>query len=132
MIMSRVMNKNVLGKNKFEGATAAGWMVIIAVILFFFYLAIKLVPPFLEFGNVKSTMESTSLLNTKQMAPPKIEEKFATKIGFARLEKLITKDTYKVKQTKEGKVLSVNYNKEVKMFGNVYALIKFSHEQPLK
>lgn len=130
--MSNVMNRNVLGKNKFEGGTAAGWMIIIAVILFFAYLAMKLIPPFFEFSNVKKVMESTSLLDTKQMALPKIEEKFTTKIGFARLENVITKDTYKVKQTKDGKILSVNYNKEVKMFGNVYGLIKFSHEQPLK
>lgn len=130
--MSKVMNRNVLGKNKFEGATAAGWMIIVAVILFFAYLAIKLIPPFFEFSSVKKVMESTSLLDTKQMKTSEIKKKFYKKIQFAYLNESVTEDAYEVKQTKDGKILSVNYNKEVKMFGNVYGLIKFSHEQPLK
>ncbi len=119
-----------LNIRKVAGMTAAGWMIIIAIVLFFMYLAIKMIPAYIEFSNVKSLTVSTQQLGLAGKSNSEIIEKFETKLSFARI-KTIKRDNYKVIQDKTGKYLLVDYDKKLSMFGNVSILIEFEHKQKL-
>ncbi|MRX27347.1 DUF4845 domain-containing protein [Kangiella sp. HZ709] len=120
-----------LNIRKVAGMTAAGWMIIIAVVLFFSYLAIKIIPAYVENGNVVSLMKSTADLGISQESNKEILKKFQTKIGFARMTKLLNKDNYRIEQEATGKYLIVDYDKKLSMFGNISVLIEFEHKQKL-
>lgn len=120
----------MISKKNVQGMTAAGWMIIIAIVLFFIYLAIKLIPAYIEFSNVKSLAVSTSQMGLANQPNDVALEKFTTKLSFARI-KFLTKDDYKIVQDKTGKYLLVDYDKKIPMFGNVSVLIEFEHKQKL-
>ncbi len=119
-----------LKSNKVAGMTAAGWMIVIAVVLFFVYIAIKLIPAYIEYSNIKSLTVSVKQLGVANTSRANIIDKFKMKLGFARIS-FLKKDNYRVEEDKTGKYLVVDYDKKIDMFGNVFVLIEFDHKQKL-
>ena len=56
----KVMSRKYLNKKQQNGMTAAGWLIIMAIVLFFMYLGIKLVPAYMEFFSIKNSIESVA------------------------------------------------------------------------
>ncbi|NVK21083.1 MAG: DUF4845 domain-containing protein [Kangiellaceae bacterium] len=115
----------MLNRNYQNGMTAAGWLIIMAIVLFFIYLAIKLVPAYMEFGSIKSSMAS--------VAEQKVTEKrevirlLEGRFNVNSVTSIKAKDA-KIKEATGGKALEVKYEKKIELFGNVSALLDFQHE----
>ncbi|NVJ66220.1 MAG: DUF4845 domain-containing protein [Gammaproteobacteria bacterium] len=120
-----------LNRNKVTGVTAAGWLIIVMVVLFFIYLAIKLIPVYMEYGSIKSSMTSLYEQRVGNQTPGEIKKLFQRRLDVNDIEIIKGSDAV-VTATPQGKVIVVEYEKKVHLFGNVSALVEFKNEQPLQ
>ncbi len=126
-----MLNKNLSMKQKIQGATAAGWLIIVMVVLFFIYITIKLVPVYMEYGSVKSSMTSLYEQKVAGETNKKIKSLLQNRFNINSIDSVKGEDAT-IKDTANGKVIVIKYDKKVSLFGNVSALVEFEHEQPLQ
>ncbi len=120
-----------LNRNKIAGMTAAGWLIIVMVVLFFIYLAIKLVPVYMEYGSVKSSMTSLYEQKVTGKTNNEIKQLLQNRFNINNIDSVKGKDVL-IKATPQGKTMVLKYEKKVELFGNVSALVEFENEQPLQ
>ena len=53
-----------------RGITLAGFLIVLVLVGFFAYMAMRLVPPYIEFGNVKSAMDAVAAETNAASQPP--------------------------------------------------------------
>jgi hypothetical protein len=109
-----------------SGMTGLGWLTVIALVLFFALLIVKLVPTYLENYSIKVVLHSLE------------EEPLITQKSLKQVRELINKrltingvydmDKSSIKIKKESGVLSVDIAYEVRkhMFGNIDVVMSFS------
>lgn len=126
---SKAMKNRMLNRQYQDGMTAAGWLIIIGLVIFFIFLAIKLVPAYMEFGSIKSSLNSVA------------EQKYTNKNDTYKLINgrfninnidVVKATDVKILETSTGKELSLEYEKRVALFGNISALMDFQHKVELK
>ncbi len=120
-----------LNRNKIAGMTAAGWLIIVMVVLFFIYLAIKLVPVYMEYGSVKSSMTSLYEQKVTGKTNNEIKQLLQNRFNINSIDSVKGKDVL-IKATPQGKTMVLKYEKKVELFGNISALVEFENEQPLQ
>ncbi len=123
--------KKMLNNKYLQGATAAGWLIIVMVVLFFIYITIKLVPVYMEYGSIKSSMTSLYEQKVAGETNGKIKDLLQRRFDINSIDSIKGRDA-KIKATPQGKTLVIKYDKVVPLFGNVSALVQFEHEQPLQ
>ena len=116
-----------LQKNQ-KGLTFISWLIILAVGGFFVMLGLKLTPIYLENQGVKSVVKS---LNNDPLIR-KTDTRGVRKIIKNRMKINsiydFPKDAIKIKKSKTRLNVDITYNKEEKIVGNVYVLVKFSEK----
>ena len=107
------------------GVTAIGWMIILALIGFFVFLTLKMLPSYLEYFKVASSLES---LEKEKLATPKeirnlIERRFDISYVYT-----ITPKQVKIKNAGRAFKVTAKYDSRVHLFANVDVLMSF-HKQ---
>lgn len=123
---SKAMNRQYQG-----GMTAAGWLIIMAIVLFFMYLVIKLVPAYIEYFSIKSSLVSVAEEADSDTSKSDLKRLIAGRFNVNSIE-IIKVEDVQVKEITGGKALYFEYNNKISLFGNISALIEFKHEEPLK
>ncbi|MGI9320412.1 MAG: DUF4845 domain-containing protein [Thiogranum sp.] len=102
-----------------KGMTAIGWMLVLGLIAFFTLITLRMVPLYLEFGKVASTLESLK------------EQKNITTLTKSEIIKIVRKrfdvndvdnvDPKRIKISKDKGVMKVgiNYERREHLVGNV-------------
>jgi len=98
-----------------RGVTGLGWLIILSLIAFFAFLALKLFPIFVENFNVKTALKSLK-------SEAGIEKKSFLKIRGLLIRKLDINDVKNV----GAKDIKVNKRK-----GKLYVTVKYTVKQPL-
>lgn len=130
-MFGRQQAKNkIMNRQYQDGMTAAGWMIIMAIVLFFMYLAIKLVPAYMEYFSIKSSIQSVAEEADSNSSKSDIERLVAGRFSVNNIDIIKAKDV-EVKEITGGKALYVEYENRISLFGNVSALVEFKHEEPL-
>lgn len=125
-----VMNRKYLNKRQQNGMTAAGWLIIMAIVLFFMYLAIKLVPAYLEFFSIKNSLKSVAEETNSGSSKSEIQRLFSGRLTVNSID-IIKADDVVIKDITGGKALYIEYENKIALFGNISASIDFKHEEPL-
>lgn len=120
-----IMNKQYQG-----GMTAAGWLIIMAIVLFFMYLAIKLVPAYMEYFSIKSSLQSVAEESNSSSSKSDIQRLVSGRFSVNNIDIIEPKDV-EIKDITGGKALYIEYENRIALFGNVSALVEFQHEEPL-
>ena len=111
-----------------KGMTGLGWLTVLALIGFFALLTLKIVPIYLEYYSVKSTLKSleTEPLVTKK-SPAEIKKLLKKRLNINYVSGL-PKDAFKIK--KSSGVLKVNLDYQVRknLFGNIDLLVSFKDD----
>ena len=123
------MNKSM---SKQKGMTVTVWIFIIAIVLFFVLLGIKMIPSYMQFhsiGNILESLESDDALDhTNPRAIRKgIERRFDINGIYDFDSKNIT-----IKKSKEGTNVQVEYEVREEVAGNVDVIMSFFTEVNLK
>ncbi|GAA4349960.1 DUF4845 domain-containing protein [Kangiella taiwanensis] len=130
-MFGRQQAKNkIMNRQYQDGMTAAGWMIIMAIVLFFMYLAIKLVPAYMEYFSIKSSIQSVAEEADSNSSKSDIERLVAGRFSVNNIDIIKAKDV-EIKEITGGKALYVEYENRISLFGNVSALVEFKHEEPL-
>ena len=122
--------KTIMNRQYQDGMTAAGWMIIMAIVLFFMYLAIKLVPAYMEYFSIKSSLESVAEESNSSSSKSDIERLVSGRFSVNNIDIIKPKDV-EIKDITGGKALYIEYENRISLFGNVSALVEFKHEEPL-
>lgn len=116
------------GLKKQKGMTLTGWMTVIALILFFAMLGMKIGPIYLENLTVKDVVESLK------------DEPLITKRSSSQVKSMIMKrlninsvydlksDNVTVKKSPGIMKVSIDYQVQKKLVGNMDILVTFSDE----
>ncbi len=108
-----------------QGMTFIGWLIVLGLIAFFAILVLRLVPSYLEYFKVESTLES--LKNEPDItgkAPAEIRSLISRRFSVNDVEHVTARD---VKVTRDGgrTIISIKYEVRVPIMGNVDAVTKF-------
>ncbi len=117
-----------VGPQKQRGMTGLGWLTVLFIIGFFSFLALKLVPIYLEYYSIKQVLYS--LKNE-----PAIAEKSAAEVRTLIGKRLLInsiynldKDTFKIKKVPGKFEVELNHNVQKHMAGNIDVLVTFHDE----
>ena len=110
------------------GMTGLGWLTVIALVLFFALLIVKLVPTYIEHYSIKTvlhSLEEEPLITQK--TPKQVRELITKRLT---INSVYDMDPKAITITKESGVLTVDIAYEVRkpMFGNIDVVMSFSDE----
>ena len=107
------------------GVTAIGWMIILALIGFFVFLTLKMLPSYLEYFKVSSSLES---LEKETLATPgEIRELLGRRFDISYVY-TITPKQVKIKNAGKFFNVTAKYDSQVHLFANVDVLMGFDKQ----
>jgi len=117
-----------------RGMTAIGWLLVIAMIVFFMFIGIKLMPAYIDQFNVSSVLSSLEdEAATGSMSPGEITGTIMKRLDINMVKDVQADDIY-ITQAGNIRIIEVDYEVQRKLFANVDILIRFSNkaEVPLR
>lgn len=108
-----------------QGVTAIGWLIILGLIGFFVLLTLKMVPSYMEYYKIVSTLES---LESETMGSPRdITKLIERRFDISYVNTISAKD---VRVTSAGPQWRVRakYDSKVHLFYNVYVVMAFDKQ----
>jgi len=108
-----------------QGMTFIGWLIVLGLIAFFAILVLRLVPNYLEYFKVESTLESLeNEPGITEKSPAEIRTLISRRFDVNDVEHVTAKDV-KVTRDSGRTIISIKYEVRVPIMGNVDAVTKF-------
>lgn len=111
-----------------RGMTAIGWLIVLGLIGFFVLLALRMIPSYLEFATVSSSLES--LQNEPGMAnktPQDIRTMLDKRFDINAVNSITAKDVA-VQNQGSSFLVGVDYEVRMPVLGNVDVVMTFAKE----
>lgn len=111
-----------------RGMTAIGWLFVLGLIGFFALLAMRMIPKYLEFYSVESTLDS--FLNEPGMStktPQDVRTLVAKRFNINAVTSVSAKEVA-IQNTGSAFLISVDYEVREPVFGNVDVIMSFVKE----
>lgn len=108
-----------------KGMTAIGWLFVLVLIVFFSLVTINIVPIYLN--GYKITTQLNSLKddpNARGKQPHELRTLLLRRLDIDSLTDLKAENIIVTRQ-KDSHLIQVDYQKETKLFGNLYVVVKF-------
>ena len=112
-------------KTQQQGATVVGMIMIAAAIVFVAIMALKLVPPYIEYATIQNHLRDLAREpDTRNASPAEIMAAFNRR---AQIDDITAVNGRDLDITREGGevILSAFYETRIKMVGNISACIEF-------
>jgi hypothetical protein len=121
-------------KTKQSGVTLIGFLVILLVVGFFGYMAMKLVPSYTEYGGVVKAMNGIASSGTSGKSLDEIRRELLRKMDFQYVDDATVKPTDITISRDNGgtSVLHVAYDKDIPFMYNIDFLLHFEKSVPLQ
>lgn len=117
---------NIRALKKQQGMTFIGAIFVIAAIVFFAMLGLKLVPAYLEFMNIKNAVKKLSNeASFDSMSKKELSDAFNRSAQIDDFTSVTGADL-QVAKTDGGNVVSVQYQKMIPVFANASVLLDFN------
>lgn len=119
-------------KSKQAGITLIGFLVVLAVAGFFAYMAMKLVPAYIEYAGVVKAMNQISSEGVDGKSIDEIRRELMFKLGFQYVDDAtVHPSDITIGQGASGNELRVSYDKQVPFIYNIDFLIHFDKSVPV-
>ena len=121
-------------KSKQSGITLIGFLIIIVVVGFFAYMAMKLAPSYSEYMGVTKAMNQIATEGTNGKSLDSIRRDLMFKLGFQYVDDATVKPAnITIKRDAGGtSVLTVAYDKQIPFMYNIDFLLHFNKSVPLQ
>lgn len=121
-------------KTKQSGVTLIGFLVILMVVGFFGYMAMKLVPSYLEYGGVVKAMEGVATSGTDGKSLDEIRRDLMYKFSMQYVDDktIVPADITIVHGDGGANELNVSYDKDIPFMYNIDFLLHFDKSVPLQ
>ncbi|WP_036140850.1 DUF4845 domain-containing protein [Luteibacter sp. 9135] len=119
-------------KSRQSGITLIGFVILLAVLGFFAFMAMKLVPSYIEYMGVVKAMNQMSTEGGNEDVG-QARRQLAFKMSFQYVDdSTIKPQDVTVERANNGAVLHVDYDKQIPFLYNISFLLHFDHSVPLK
>ena len=119
-------------KSKQSGITLIGFLIILAVIGFFGFMAMKLVPSYVEFMGVKKAMAQIAHDGSNDRSIDTIRRDLIFKMGFQYVDDAtIQPSDITITRNNGAQTLHVSYDKQVPFIANIDFLLHFENSVSL-
>ena len=118
---------------KNNGLTLLGFLIVLAVVMFFAYAGMRLVPMYLEYNALLGAMKT--LQNdpaAKSLSPVQIKQKIEASLWVSYSSDNIKREHMRVSKKSEGVTVRVAYEVRKPFLGNVDLIAKFEHSVVLR
>ena len=121
-------------KTKQSGVTLIGFLMILLVVGFFGYMAMKLVPSYTEYGGVVKAMNGVASSGTSGRSLDEIRRDLLKRMDFQYVDDATVKPTDITISRDNGgtSVLHVAYDKDIPFMYNIDFLLHFEKSVPLQ
>jgi hypothetical protein len=113
-----------------KGVTAIGWLIILGLIGFFVLLTLKMLPSYLEYYKIASTLE-TMTKDSGFENPAEIRDIAERRFDISYVNTITPKDL-KIKPYGQSYLVTAKYESRVHLFFNVYAVMAFDKQVKVK
>lgn len=120
-------------KAKQSGITLIGFLMVLMVVAFFGYMAMKLVPPYAEFMGVNKAMTQIASAGVEGKTLDEIRRDLMFKLGFQYVDDATIKPKdITITRANNAAQLNVMYEKRVPFLYNIDFLLHFEKSVPLR
>ena len=120
-------------KAKQSGITLIGFLMVLMVLAFFGYMAMKLVPPYAEFMGVNKAMTQIASAGVEGKTLDDIRRDLIFKMGFQYVDDATIKPKdITITRANNAAQLNVMYEKRVPFLYNIDFLLHFEKSVPLR
>ena len=114
-----------------RGMTMISWIIVLAILVFFVIIGIKLVPSYIEFYSIKGILEAVRQdRSMRDAAPAKIRESIKKRMKINGIYEFDPKNII-IKKEKTGQVVAVEYEVRKNVVGNVDVIMSFKDQVSL-
>ena len=114
---------------KQSGMTMLGFLITLAVVMFFLYCGMKILPMYTEFYSVKKALASIANEQNAQItSKDKIRALFARQMQIDYVS-VIKPEMLKIESTDTGYNMLMDYERRTPLFANLDVVAKFHAEQ---
>ncbi len=111
-----------------HGMTFWGLLVVAAIFIFFVVLFFKLLPPYIEYGKVKTSLESLAKQpDAGAMEKPQIKAAIERRFDIEDVSNIDLNKNLFVEKKPGSMTIRIAYERRVPLAYNVTALIEFDH-----
>ena len=111
-----------------RGMTAIGWLLVIAIVLFFFFIGIKLLPAYIDYFNVSSVLSTLKKEpGIGSMTQAEVTTKIMKNLDINMVNDVQAGDIY-ISQAGNLRTIEIDYGVQRKLFANVDILIRFNNK----
>jgi hypothetical protein len=118
---------------KDSGLTLLGFLIVLAVVLFFVYAGMRIVPMYLEYhalGNALELLQNDP--GSKSLTPGKIKQKIQMSLWASYASDNIKDENIRISKTSEGIRVRVAYEVRKPFLGNIDIIGKFDKSVTLR
>jgi len=111
--------------NKQKGMTAIGWLLVIAVVVIFALVALKLIPVYLETYKIGASMESlVTDTSAHNKSPAQLRTLLLKRLDINMIYD-IKADDIDITRSTNGYTIEIDYEPRVNLFGNLYFVVVY-------
>lgn len=104
--------------------TLIGMLLIVIVIAFMGLVAMKVIPMYMQYYTIKSTIESIRKEpQLAQMSPSDIQNAIQKRFDIGYVDKIKAREL-KIKNERNGRILELVYQDETELFYGLYVVLK--------
>ena len=108
------------------GMTMLSWLIVLAVVVFFILVGIKMVPTYLENYSIKQVLENMENdRKVRSMSPAEMKKSFFKRLKINSVYEF-DRDAIKIKKEKFGTRFALDYEIRKPVAGNVAIVMTFS------
>jgi hypothetical protein len=109
-----------------KGMTGIGWLIVLGLIGFFALLTLKMLPSYLEYYKIVSTLESFEE-ETGFDSPAEIRNLLERRFDISYVNTILPKDVI-IKSVGQNYSIRAKYESRVHLFGNVSVVMAFDKQ----
>ena len=113
-----------------KGVTAIGWLIILGLIGFFVLLTLKMLPSYMEYYKISSTLE-TMTKDSGFDNPTEIRKSAERRFDISYVNSITPKDL-KIKPYGQSWLVAAKYESRVHLFFNVSVVMDFNKQVKVK
>jgi cytochrome c oxidase assembly protein Cox11 len=116
-------------KKSQQGLTVTSWIVLLAILIFFILLGVKMVPTYMEFHSMSQVLESIKQdTKLKKVTPKQLRVAFIRRIDINGIYDFDQKENLKISKAKGKTSMTLDYEVRKPVAGNVQVVMIFHKE----
>ncbi|MCB1790597.1 MAG: DUF4845 domain-containing protein [Gammaproteobacteria bacterium] len=109
-----------------RGMTMMSWLIVLAILVFFMLIGIKMVPTYLENYSIRQVLKNMENdREVRKMTPSEMKKSFTKRLKINSVYDF-DNNAIKIRKEKGGTLFAVDYEIRKPVAGNVYIVMTFS------